>query len=128
MNCLLGVRVAIAEDNEVSAEVLEQLLTSWGMNVTVVLSIEMLLEAIQDEGDFDVIISDYHLGIDNQTGLDLLQAAAIVQISVPILRILVTGDTTNDVLQMTQGSGIHLLYKPIRPNRLFTYLNVALKK
>ena len=61
-------RVAILDDDETVIDHLNQLLSSWHLDVSVVLSSDMLQEMIAEDGPFDLILSDYHLGFDLHRG------------------------------------------------------------
>jgi signal transduction histidine kinase len=120
---LANQRVAIFDDDEIALESLSDLLSSWGMDVSIVLSSAMYAELIQEEGPFDFVISDYHLGLMNETGLDILRNARYLTPENPPACLLLTGDTRTDLAHEAQAAGVHLWYKPIRPVRLRAYLN-----
>ena len=120
---LANQRVAIFDDDEIALESLSELLSSWGMDVSIVLSSAMYAELIQEEGPFDFVISDYHLGLMDETGLDILRNARYLTPEHPPACLLLTGDTRTDLAHEAQAAGVHLWYKPIRPVRLRAYLN-----
>ncbi|MGL4767322.1 MAG: ATP-binding response regulator [Formosimonas sp.] len=120
---LVGKRVALLEDDSIIAEHIEELLISWHVDVTLVLSTEMLLETIEDEGYFDLIISDFHLGLPDETGLDVLMAAQTAQHAQQANYVLLTGDTTGDLIETAEQQGLHVLHKPVSPARLRAFLN-----
>lgn len=124
---LEGKRVAIIDDDEVTLDSLFELLTSWGMDVSIVLSSAMLVEMTQEEGAFDLIISDYHLGDADENGLSLLIAAEKIQNKAP-RRLLMTGDTRTELAAEAQKAGISVWYKPLRPVRFRAYLNNMLSQ
>jgi CheY-like chemotaxis protein len=102
---------------------LEELLESWGMDVTVVLSVEMLKETIVDEGAFDLVIADYHLSIPEETGLDVLSAARQMPGMDKAVCMLLTGDTSTELGTQAHSMNVVVWYKPVRPARLRAYLN-----
>jgi signal transduction histidine kinase len=118
-----GKRVAILDDDETALEHLNKLLSSWDLEVSVILSSDMLQEVIAEDGAFDLILSDYHLGLDNETGLDVLLAAQKLQPEHPPKCVLITGDTSAELTQSALEKNIEILYKPLRPVRLRAYLN-----
>ena len=120
---LQGKRVIIVDDNSVAADHLVQLIESWEMDVSVVLSAEMLTEVMHEEGHIDLILSDYHLGLTEENGLELLKTACNLQPAQPPICILITGDTTIDLIDQSNKANIQLLHKPIRPARLRLLLN-----
>lgn len=123
---LYGKRIAILDDDETAVDYLAELLGSWNLNVSVVLSSDMFRELVQEEGEFDMILSDYHLGLTDETGLDVLLSAKKIQASRPPVCVLITGDTSSELAQATRSCGIELLYKPLSPVRLRAYLNTLL--
>lgn len=125
---LSGKRVAILEDNEVAIDYLFTLLSDWGLDVSIVLSSDMLREIIAEEEPFDLIISDYHLSIANETGLDILLLALELQASNPPKCVLITGDTSSELLNVALKGGVEILYKPVRPVRLRSFLNALFIK
>lgn len=123
-NSLCNKKVMVADDDAIAADNLAQMLESWGMKVTIVLSIEMLTEAMAEEGEyFDLVLSDYHLGLSEENGLELLKTACNLQPAQPPICILITGDTTIDLIDQSNKANIQLLHKPIRPARLRLLLN-----
>ena len=125
---LTGLRVAIIDDDETVLMSLEELLESWGMDVTVVLSVEMLKETVVDEGAFDLVIADYHLSIPEETGLDVLSAAREMPGMDKAICMLLTGDTSTELATQAQSMGVVIWYKPLRPARLRAYLNTLWSK
>lgn len=120
---LSGKRVAIFDDDEMALESLSELLSSWKMDVSVALSSDMYHELRQEEGRFDVVISDYHLGLMDETGLDILRNAQLSDYDSPPICLLLTGDTRTELARQASQANVHLWYKPIRPARLRAYLN-----
>lgn len=126
-DALYGKRVAILDDDETAIEYLSELLSNWNMEVSVILSSAMLAEVIQDEGPFDLVLSDYHLGMHDENGLDVLIAAQSLQPECPPKCILLTGDTSAQLTQTAQAKNVEVLYKPLRPVRLRSHLNGLLQ-
>ena len=85
--------------------------------------IRALAEAIKEEGKFDLILSDYHLGLSEENGLKLLEAARNLQSDPLPISILITGDTTIELIKEASKSDVKLLHKPIKPARLRLLLN-----
>jgi CheY-like chemotaxis protein len=123
-----GKKVVLLEDNFEVAQELEALLSSWGMDVTHVLSAQMLEEACLEEGTFDLIIADYHLGLDDETGMDSIRLLKQKQTTYAVQSVLISGDTSIDLAQMAKQEDVLLLPKPIRPARFRVLLNQLLAK
>lgn len=122
---LSGKRIAILDDDETAVDYLGELLSSWNLNVSVVLSSDMFQELVQEEGAFDVIMSDYHLGLEGETGLDVLLQARAAQ-KQPLVCVLITGDTSSELAQEVRSQQVNIVYKPLSPVRLRAYLNTLL--
>ena len=120
---LKGKRVALLDDDPDVLESLGGLLQSWGMDVSFVLSAEMLQELAEEEGGFDFVVSDYHLGLESENGLDVIRAAIQAAPLKPPYCILLTGDTRTELAQEAVQAGAYLWHKPIRPTRLRAHLN-----
>lgn len=123
---LSGKRIAILDDDETAVDYLAELLNSWHLNVSVVLSSDMFRELVIEEGPFDLILSDYHLGLAEETGLDVLLKARAIQSEQPLVCVLMTGDTSADLAQMVRKNQIGIVYKPLSPVRFRAYLNTLL--
>ena len=93
-----AMKVAIVDDDETALESLGELLESWGMDVTEVLSAEMLRESVTEEGAFDMVISDYHLSIPDENGLDIICAARKLPGMATAHCLLLTGDTSTELV------------------------------
>lgn len=120
---LVTIRAAIIDDDETVLMSLKELLESWGMGVTVILSVEMLEEAVVDEGVFDLVIADYHLSLPDETGLDVLSAARQIPGMEKAVCMLLTGDTSTELASQAQKMDVIVWYKPLSPARLRAYLN-----
>lgn len=120
---LSNKRIAIVDDDEWALESLQDLLLDWKMDVSLILSSDMLTELMNEEGAFDFIISDYHLGNPNETGLDLIRTAQQFSPEKPPDCLILTGDTRSELAQEAIAAGVPLWHKPIRPAHLRSYLN-----
>ena len=97
------------------------------MDVSVISSSEALQRMVRDAGDFDLILSDNHLGLVDETGLDILVTAKRIQRNKSPKCVLITGDTSSELSQQAREQHIELFYKPLRPVRLRAHLNALLK-
>jgi two-component system chemotaxis sensor kinase CheA len=66
-------RVLLVEDSAFQRDSLDTALSTAGMSVVACASVERAIEALQHEGSFDLIVSDYLLP--GQSGLDLVRTA-----------------------------------------------------
>ncbi|MBS1174584.1 MAG: rcsC [Burkholderiaceae bacterium] len=120
---LTGKTVLVFEDNDLIVNALSALLGSWGMQAYVLNGSHQISLHVQEHGAFDLIITDFHLGIAQETGLDILRKAYDEFSHIHYKSVLITGDTTGDLYEITRTEHINILHKPIRPNRLRSYLN-----
>ena len=74
-----------------------------------VLSSDMFRELVSEEGSFDLILSDYHLGLAEETGLDVLLQARAIQSEQPLVCVLITGDTSAELAQMVRSNQIDII-------------------
>lgn len=120
---LQGKRAIVIDDDPVIADGLEQLLGSWGIEVTIALSSEMVHEVIEEEGPVDWLISDFHLGEIGETGLDIIQKFKQAQPDAQTRFVLISGDTTQELTTQSQSIVDLLVYKPIKPAKLRVQLS-----
>lgn len=111
-------KVIVIDDDPIIADGIEQLLSDWGMEVTIALSLEMAQEIILEEGHMDLVISDYHLGDIGETGLDIIQALRVPCQPYGTRFVLISGDTTVDLSDLALNQIDLMVYKPIRPAQL----------
>lgn len=106
--------VYFVEDDEVSRDATETLLTLRGFWVEAFESAEDLL-AVADTIHFGCILADYRLPGSN--GLQLFQKLRRRGIDLPC--ILLSGHADNDVISVAMDAGVsEFLLKPVQPNAL----------
>ena len=112
-----GAKVVVVDDEIINAEAMRTLLQEWGCLVTTAVSGEHALAQLTDlTQPPDLIISDYRLR-DLETGAELIyKLRRHFHRAIP--GILVTGDTTSEVLKQAEASGFRLLHKPVMPPKL----------
>jgi two-component system, sensor histidine kinase len=117
---LLKGRVLMVEDNELVREALLHTLQGWGLQCIACADGDAAKAALQESGDWDVVISDWRL----PGSLHGLQVLAIArQARVPHL-FLMTGET--DEMLGELPADVQLLPKPLRPLRLRALLAAQL--
>ena len=113
----------MVDDDELVRKGTGGLLASWGCQVT---PAESLAEVKQQSGQrFDMVICDYRLPDGN--GLELFDCIGEYIDTKPAF-ILISGDTSPEILQQVAAHGLHLLHKPVRPAKLRSLMNSLLKQ
>ena len=113
---LSGMRVLVVDDDEAVLYSTASLLSSWGCEVNCALSRDAVEKLLGSGCVFDFIVSDYQLGLGTD-GIEVIERVRAQQ-KHAIPCVLVSGDTSPEVLQLASASGLHLLHKPIKPAKL----------
>jgi len=105
-----GLRVLCAEDQPDVLTAQSALLRQWG---AAVVEARSFAEAQQCDGQFDLLIADYHLG-GRETGLDLIEAMRPRTLACA----LVTANASDGLKERAAALGVTLLRKPVPPPAL----------
>ncbi|WP_292933946.1 AAA family ATPase [Noviherbaspirillum sp.] len=109
--------VLVVDDEKTILDAMRVLLQQWGC---IVLTATSGQDALQQLGSIrkipDGMICDYRL-LDGETGLHVVQALH-VEFNEPIPALLITGDTTPELIRETLASGLPVLHKPIQATAL----------
>jgi signal transduction histidine kinase len=118
-----GRSVLVVDDDELVRNGTAGLVEAWGCRVTVA---ESLAEAEQLSGQspFELVICDFRLP--DGTGIELAERIYLQSKRQPAF-ILVSGDTSPEVLKLVADKGMHLLHKPVRPAKLRSMMAFVLK-
>jgi CheY-like chemotaxis protein len=113
---LSGKGVLVVDDDQLVLTSTSTILTAWGGEVTIAPSLQEVRDLLATARDWDLIISDYQLGAE-ETGLDVINAVR-TQRRNDIPAILISGDTSAELLQLANSAGHHLIHKPVKPAKL----------
>ncbi len=118
-----GRRVLIVDDDELVRKGTAGLIEAWGGKVEMA---ESLAEVVQrfEQAQFELVICDYRLP--DGTGVALAELINQRNAHKPAF-ILVSGDTSPEVLKLVADKGMHLLHKPVRPAKLRSMMAFVLK-
>lgn len=108
----VGMQVLIVEDDQAIRDALTNILLSWGACVTAGAGLNWLRQ--QKPQHWDLVISDHRLG--DGTGREVIKHLRQSQADLPA--VIVTGDTSPEQLHMLAQSGLPVLHKPFRAEKL----------
>lgn len=120
---LENYRVLVVDDDMLVRTSTAGILESWGCHVSVGEGLEEVWKEYS-ESHFDLVICDYRLPDGN--GLQLADRIKD-HCEMPPAFILVSGDTSPQILQAVNDRGHHLLHKPVRPAKLRSLILFLLK-
>ncbi len=119
-----GLRVLVAEDNQINQQIIAMMLQAGGYNVTLVSDGESVLENYRNVS-FDVIVLDMHMP--GRTGLEVTKAIRQLESKgqnrrTPI--IMLTAAASTDLREDSLDAGVDLfLSKPVDPRALLRGVN-----
>tara|TARA_R110000796_G_scaffold95621_2_gene201001 strand:- start:4187 stop:5977 length:1791 start_codon:yes stop_codon:yes gene_type:complete len=111
----LNGRIALIENDRISREAMQTLLSSWGCIVWAFESADEAIDGLNSI-DVDVLLTDYRLEGDSD-GLDLIRALRDQAIFAGPAA-LVTADTSEELGESARLADVEVLYKPVLPARL----------
>jgi signal transduction histidine kinase/ActR/RegA family two-component response regulator len=118
------LRVLVVDDDMLVRTSTTGILESWGCRVTGGESLQEVSDKFAGS-HFDLVICDYRLPDGN--GLQLADRMKEQCAILPAF-VLVSGDTSPEILQAVKEHGHHLLHKPVRPAKLRSLVLFLLKK
>ncbi|MDO8311214.1 MAG: ATP-binding protein [Sideroxyarcus sp.] len=119
-----GLQVLVVDDDALVRNGTAGLLASWGCRAELAASIADVKQLCADHR-FELVICDYRLPDGN--GLELADCINTHCTDKPAF-ILISGDTSPEVLQKVVAMGHHLLHKPVRPAKLRSMMSFVLNK
>lgn len=122
---LVGMLVAVVENEPSQREGLDLLLTQWGCTVVAGASAEEVVSGLSRRRP-DLVLSDFRLK-GGQTGLDAARRIlAATGAAAPC--VILTGDTSPERIKQAQQSGFRLLHKPVDPPILMALLRDLIRR
>jgi signal transduction histidine kinase/CheY-like chemotaxis protein len=119
--------VVVVDDDPLVLEGMGGLFRSWGYHLVVAGTDDEMLARVADRDcPPDLIISDYHLP-GKKTGIEVIEALRRA-LSAKIPALLVSGDTSPELLRQARASGYYLLHKPVDPMTLRTMVSYVLRE
>ncbi len=117
-------RVLLVEDDAAVRDATRLLLTVEGYEVTAVSSLGQALQSACNGAKLDMLITDYHLN-EGETGTQVITALR-ESLGVPLKAVLVTGDTSSAIKQLSGDPGLRVLSKPVVAEELLALLRELL--
>lgn len=112
---LQGCRVLVVDDEPSLLEATGNLLKEWGCEVMTADSKDAALAYADASEPPQIIISDYHLG--GCTGLSVIKSIQSC-LERPVPALLMSGDTSPELIQRIREHSLFLLQKPVKPVHL----------
>jgi two-component system, sensor histidine kinase len=115
-NELSGRLIAVIENDGAIRVGLQHLLQTWGYRVMVADSADAMIEQLETQGEVDMVISDFGLH-GPQNGIAAI-AALRQRRGAHLPSLLFTGDISQETYMAAKNAGLHILYKPAKPEDL----------
>lgn len=118
---ITGMKVLVAEDNQLNIMVIKQFLNKWGLDFDIALDGQQALDAIEAK-EYDLILMDLQMPVMNgYQATKMIRAKGGRYINMPILAL--TASTTISVRQEAQNAGMDdYIMKPFNPKDLYQVL------
>ena len=122
---ITGLNVLLVEDDELILSTMRELFEKWGCNVCAASSLDNAMNHLGSLiSRLDLIIADYRLR-EKTTGIQVIdKLESALNRKVPA--IIVTGDTSPQILQEINQSGRYVLHKPVTPQKLRQFISEVL--
>lgn len=119
---LQGVKLLVADDNQINVFVIKQFLTNWGVNIAIAENGEEAVKLASTQ-DFDVILMDLHMPV-----MDGFEATKEIMKIKPNSKIIAITATTEDEVGggITDAGMVGFVMKPFQPEDLAAKINAAL--
>jgi len=119
--------VVVIDDDSLILEGMAGLFRSWGYEVLVAATDDEALAGVAErDSPPDLIVSDYHLP-GQKTGIEAIECLRRA-LSAKIPALLVSGDTSPELLRHARASGYHLLHKPVEAMALRAMVTYVLRE
>jgi two-component system CheB/CheR fusion protein len=113
--------VLLVEDDAAVRDATRLLLRAENYAVTAVASLKEALAATDAGADFDVVVTDYHLG-QGETGLQVVRLMR-ARLGQSLRAVLVTGDTSSAMHELPRDAYMRMVSKPVEADELLKLLH-----
>mgnify|MGYP002714197339 CR=1 FL=1 len=120
-----GCMALVVDDDPLVLQALEYILSSWGMDVHAVQTLEQITTLLPSlDKTLDIVVADYSLS-HGEKGTDAVEIARFYGARSAML---LTGDTSPERLAEAERSGVRLLHKPISAEALESVVREACRR
>src|SRR5262249_47796844 len=119
-------RILLVEDDVAVRDATRMLLKVEGYQVFPVASHAEALTKAREIGELDLLVTDYHLG-GNETGIQVI-AGLREALRTPLKAVLITGDTSPVIKELTGDPLLRIASKPIKAEELLSLLKELLSR
>ncbi len=119
-----GHRVLLVEDEPAVRNAMRMLLRMEGYRVIAAATAAEALVELEDDPQFDLIVSDYHLEA-GRTGTEVISAAR-ARLGRTLNAVLVTGDTSAAIRELPEDEHLRIISKPINSENLLRLVRALL--
>ncbi len=122
---LAGLRVLVVDNEPQIITAMQRLLENWQCQVLTAESTAQALKLVESNIQLDMLITDYRMP-GELSGLQLIKTILQQRGKIPCL--LISGDTSQDILIKAQRDNVLLLHKPVKAVQLHMAITQALSK
>jgi len=118
--------ILVIDDDQTILDGMLAMITHWGCTVFTASSQAQASKALKENPHISLLLADYRLQ-DGCTGIHVIKEARIILKQPTLPGIIITGDTSPDILQSIENERFHTLHKPIKPAQLRTLMRHLLE-
>jgi two-component system, sensor histidine kinase len=123
---LAKTHVLLVEDDRSVRDATRMLLRVEGFRASAVSSLAEAQQIARENTDIDLLVTDYHLG-GSETGTQVL-ASLREQLGRPLKAVLITGDTSSAIRDLTVDDLVRVASKPIKADELLAIMRELLNQ
>mgnify|MGYP003382205381 CR=1 FL=1 len=125
LSAVANTVVLLIDDDPQVLEAMTEAMLGWGIRSVAARSLIQALERLPECEQYpDAIVSDFHLG-DDENGIDAVRRIRH-ELGVDVPAMIVTGDTAPQSLRLIRESGLPCLAKPVTADRLLQALGTLI--
>ncbi len=109
--------ILVVDDDEAILAGMRAMISHWGCTVLTANSQAQAVAMLQENPEIALLLADYRLQ-DGCTGIHVIKEARKILNNPELPGIMITGDTSPDILQSIEDAGFYTLHKPIKPAQL----------